>query len=247
MGRFGVALSVVVVAVLLAACGADLDVGGGQVEGSGNVVSEAREIDDFDEVQLEGEGLVLLGAGSPGIVEIRTDENLMELIAVETRGNRLVVRTREGVDIEPTSGVEYRLGCPELVEASIHGAGTIEIGDCVASGDVQLAIFGAGTITAHDLDVEDLSADISGAGDIEVSGEAEEVGVDIPGAGRFHGGDLQASTVDVGIAGDGAATVWATDSLDVTILGKGEVFYYGSPRVEQSVTGIGSVESLGDR
>jgi len=43
------------------------------------------------------------------------------------------------------------------------------------------------------------------------------------------------------------ATVWAVEDLDVAIRGIGNVEYYGTPTVKKSVSGIGSVTSLGNR
>jgi hypothetical protein len=41
--------------------------------------------------------------------------------------------------------------------------------------------------------------------------------------------------------------IWVLDSLDVGINGVGEVSYFGSPNVTQSITGNGSLTSLGDK
>jgi hypothetical protein len=245
MRRFKSTLSMLSLIFFLAACGTDLDVADRQVRGSGNVVEESRDVGDYDEIQLAGEGRVVFGAASDGVVEIETDDNLLQLIEVEVDGDRLIIGTRGAADIEPSSGIEYRLGCPALKGARILGAGSIETADCVTSGDLGVAILGAGTIEVDAVEVEGLIVNIAGAGDVVATGTADEVGVEIPGAGRFDGSDLASGVVEVEISGDGSATVWATESLDVAVLGRGDVAYYGSPTVTQSVVGVGSVESLG--
>jgi hypothetical protein len=40
--------------------------------------------------------------------------------------------------------------------------------------------------------------------------------------------------------------MWVKDALDITITGSGDVAYYGSPRVTQTMTGFGKVNSLGE-
>jgi hypothetical protein len=47
--------------------------------------------------------------------------------------------------------------------------------------------------------------------------------------------------------GTGSVIIWVLDSLDVVINGVGGVNYFGSPNVTQSITGTGSLTSLGDK
>ncbi len=234
-----------------AACGdAEIEVNFGdndRVKGSGSVVAEIRTIDDFDRIVLTGEGEVLFGVGSDGAVEIETDDNLLAHIDTEVDGGTLTISTERNIDIDPSDGVVYRLGCPSLAGARLSGAGTIDIADCATSDQLELTLSGAGTIRAPEVDVALLEVSIPGAGRIVAEGDAERLELTLSGAGNFEAADLEAVDAEVRSTGVGSTVVWVTGELDLQFTGVGSVRYYGEPAISQSVTGVGSVESLGTK
>lgn len=237
---------VVVLGLLLVAC-SDVLTDGDRVDGSGDVTVESRSIAEFERVVLAGEGRVLFGTGSDGVVEVETDDNLLVHIRTEVSGDTLTISTESGFDIDPTSGVTYRLGCPVITAAVLSGAGTIDLAGCAAGDRLQIELPGAGTIIAPDLDVSTLRASLPGAGSIVATGRTDQLEVVLAGAGDFDGGDLRADTASVESAGVGMTTLWATTELDVSVTGVGAVRYYGEPAVTTTVTGVGTIETLGPK
>lgn len=73
----------------------------GCVVGNGNVVSEVREVADFDAVRidngLELELSVSPDAADPVELEVSAESNLLDAITTEVRGTRLVADVRTGV------------------------------------------------------------------------------------------------------------------------------------------------------
>lgn len=237
---------VAAVGFLATACTSTL-VGGDRVEGSGEVTTDTRVIATFDRIVLAGEGQVLFGSGSDGEIEIETDDNLVSHIEADVSGDTLTIGTRSGVDIDPTQGVTYRLGCPELTAASLRGAGTIDLNRCATTAGLELELTGAGTIVAPELDVSSLRAVLSGAGNIEAEGRADRLEVVVSGAGNFDGADLQATDGGVESTGAGQTWLWVTDTLDARLTGVGNIRYYGEPTVTTTVTGVGAIEALGPK
>ncbi len=237
---------VVVLGLLVVAC-SDVLTGSDRVRGSGAVTVEARSIADFERVVLDGEGAVLFGAGPDGVVEVETDDNLLIHIRTDVSGDTLTISTEAGIDIDPTSGVTYRLGCPAITAVVLSGAGTIDLADCATRDRLQIDLPGAGTITAPDLDVSTLRASLPGAGTIVAGGRTGRLDAVLAGAGDFDGGALRADAASVESTGVVVATLWATDQLYVSVTGSGAVRYYGEPQVSSSVTGIGTIEALGPK
>lgn len=217
------------------------------VRGSGEESSESRRVGEFERVVLAGEGEVLFAAGSDGLVEIATDDNLVEFIETDVSGNTLTISTEPNVDIDPTDDVVYRLGCPELTEVVLTGAGTIDLAECTTTGELDLELAGAGAIVANDLRLSTVHVSLPGAGSIVASGTADRLEVVVAGAGDFDGADLQVIDADVESLGVGRITLWVADNLDVQVLGVGQVRYYGEPALNETVTGIGTLESLGPK
>ncbi len=244
-------LAVAVVAalsLLLAACNdIVLETDNDRVGGSGDMATETRSITEFERIVLAGEGSVLLSTGPDGQVEIETDDNLLTHLRTDVSGDTLTISTEPGIDIDPTSGVTYRLGCPEITAVVLSGAGTIDLATCATPGALAMELPGAGTIVAPDLEVSTLRASLPGAGSIVASGRAGLLEVVLAGAGEFDGRDLRADDASIESSGVGMTTVWATDELFVSLTGVGSVRYYGEPQVSSSVTGVGTIEALGPR
>jgi hypothetical protein len=230
---------------LAVACG-DGEGGPGteRMTGSGNVVTETRDVESYERVAFTSEGRVLYGAAANGTIEIEADDNLLEVIETSVSGDTLTIGTRSGVDIEPSTEPVFRLACPQLSGADLQGAGTIDLAACTADGSVELDMSGTGRIVATQLDSDEVRVSVSGTGDIEAGGRADDVGVELSGLGEFQGEGLESRHVEVDLSGVGTVTVWATDTLDVDISGDGVVQYRGSPQVSQTITGVGTVDSL---
>lgn len=231
--------------VLSVACsGDDGVIGGRRVTGSGNVVTETRDVETYSRIILSGEGRVLHGAAADGTIEVEADDNLLDVIETSVSDDTLRIGTRSGTDIEPSTEPIFRLDCAPVSGASLSGVGIIDLATCAGSGAVHLDMSGAGRIIVTQLDADDVQVSMPGTGDIEASGRAEHLSVDVSGLGTFQGDELESPGVEVDVSGVGTATVWATDTLAVDISGDGAVRYVGSPRVSQTITGVGTVESL---
>ena len=238
--------SLAAASLLLVACG-DSVLGGDQIRGSGDVTTETRPIGDVDRIVLAGEGAVLLGTGADGEIEVETDDNLHDRIETEVSDGTLTISTDDGIDIDPTDGVIYRLGCPRISAATLAGAGTIDLSTCTTTGRLELTLAGAGLIRAPDLDVSELQASLPGAGSIEVDGVADRLELVLSGAGDIEGVDLRAAEANVDSTGAVSASLWVTERLDLRMTGAGSIRYHGDPSVTSTITGVGRVETLGPK
>jgi hypothetical protein len=84
-------------------------------------------------------------------------------------------------------------------------------------------------------------------GNIELAGTVETQEIKLIGTDDYEAPDLESQTAAVRITGTGSVMIWVLDSLDVVINGVGGVNYFDSPNVTQSITGNGSLTSLGDK
>lgn len=89
------------------------------------------------------------------------------------------------------------------------------------------------------------SYDISGAGEVTVSGKPQQdLNIQIAGAADFDTNDLEVENVSIDIAGAADCKVKAVKTLNVSIAGTGSVAYKGNPTVSKSIAGIGSVKKV---
>lgn len=247
MRRGSLLATVVVLIGALSACDEGITIRvGNDVDGSGTITSESRAVADFERVTLAGEGTVIITQEPAASLTIETDDNLLAHIETTVRDGTLTIATESGIDIDPSDGVIYQVGTPELSGVSLSGAGSFELGECEADR-FSVTLSGAGDIDIGRLIADELDVEITGAGDVRVVGEVTHQDISIPGSGSFDGFDLQSATAAVATSGVGSATVWVTDVLDATVSGVGSIDYYGSPQVSQSVSGVGDVVDRGER
>jgi hypothetical protein len=210
-------LAVVVAALASAAC---IRPG---VQGSGNVVTEEREVSGFNEIVLGGTGRVEVEVTGTESLTIEAEDNIMP--ALETRVRNGSLRLDTNRSISPSEEIVYT-----ITAASLDG----------------LAISGSGVMNALGIDTTDFRAEISGSGDVTAEGTLTgRLTISISGSGEFDGESLTAPEGEVDVSGSGSAVVNVTDSLEVDVSGSGDVEYLGSPDIETSVTGSGEVVQRG--
>ena len=76
-----------------------------------------------------------------------------------------------------------------------------------------------------------------------LAGTVDSQAVTISGTGDYNGEDLQSATAEVTIDAAGDAVLRVSDRLDATVSGVGSVEYIGDPHVTKDISGVGSVSS----
>ena len=224
--------------LLLTACGLNY------VQGSGNVVTEERDVSGFDSVNMSGIGEVLITQGNTESLTIETDDNLMQYIESDVRGNTLYLEFQDNTIPDPSDRITFNLNMIDLAALDLSGAGSFII-ESLETPILEIAFEGAGNIDLDSLIADRVSTRVSGAGDISLTGEVGAQEIHIEGLGKYSASDLKSSQATVEIEGAGSVVIWVIDQLDLTIQGAGNVDYYGNPTVTQNVEGGGSINSLG--
>lgn len=227
----------------LTGCAIDITTTGSGIDGSGDIATQTYEPTGFATVALLGEGAVSIVFGELPRVSVTTDDNLLEHIEVRSDGATLFLGTEDGVDIDPTNGVEWIVTTPSLTAVSLQGAGDIAVPP-LSIEVFEATLSGAGSIRLADIVAEDLEIVLTGAGEISATGSADRLSVRIPGAGDYEGLELVSRIATVDVSGAGDARVHATESLDADVSGAGSVRYAGGASVTPRVTGVGSIEPV---
>lgn len=221
----------------------------GVVRGSGNIITETRQVSDFNKVQLDGAGTLTIIKGVSESLQIEADDNVLPELTSDVTGNTLVLGIEENwwqKAIIPTQGIEYVLTVTGLSNITINGAADLYL-DGFETDSLTIEINGAGNITVSDLAANTFEFEINGTANSDLSGEVDDLSIMVNGMGNVQAGDLQTSTADIEINGLGNGTIWVTDSLSVSISGGGSLSYYGFPTVSQDISGAGDITSLGDK
>lgn len=212
-------------------------------------VTSTREVADFDRVVFEGIGELNVSLGTHESLTIEAETNVITRITTEVRSDILYIGYRGGVfglNVVPTRPIRYNLTMRSLQGLDLSGLGTINAGE-IATDRLSVDIGGAGKVTIRSLSADRLALTMSGLGACEVAGQVRQQDVLITGGGDYDAARLASDEAELTLTGLGKATVRVAEDLNVTITGIGGVEYYGNPRVSQNVSGLGRVNSLGQR
>ena len=232
-------------AVVLCGC-VHFDGSGSQtVKGSGNVVTEARQVSGFDQVGVTGSGHLSIVQGDTESLTIEADDNLLPLIKSEVSGGLLKIGP-ENVNLSPSRTIRYQLKVKNVRGLLLAGSLEAEA-PSIQTDHLRLVISGSGSIHVPKLEAGELVVQVSGSGNVQLAGKVNRQTVQISGSGNYRAGDCESQETGIQVSGSGDATVWAHQKLDAHVSGSGDVSYYGSPQVNTQVSGSGGVHPKGNK
>ncbi|MEP6465788.1 MAG: head GIN domain-containing protein [Parafilimonas sp.] len=214
------------------------------VNGSGTINSTQRSLSSFTEIKCAGSYTVQLTQGSPASVKIETDDNLLPYIVTDVSGNQLNIHTKDDVNLRPSDKIKLTIITDKIESFTLSGSGDVSTTNKLTGGDhLDLSISGSGNMH-FDVNTPTVHSNISGTGDIYLTGETKDSKIDIAGNGTYHAEDLKAENATVKIAGSGDAKLFADSTLDINIAGVGNVYYKGNPSITQNIAGSGKIQKM---
>ena len=219
--------------------------GGEQVQGSGRVVKQVRQVGNFNGLSLSVPGRVELRIGNSEGVTVEADDNVLPLIETVVENGTLEIRpVRRNLNLHSKS-IHVVVQARSIERLALGGSGSIDA-DALRARRLQVDIGGSGSIGLKGIEGDAVSVSLGGSGDLKAArGTVGKLTVSIGGSGDVDLGRVQAGSASVSVAGSGEATVWARNELSATIAGSGDVNYYGDPRVSKSSVGSGEVRRIG--
>jgi hypothetical protein len=188
------------------------------IQGNGKIRTDERKVSAFANVDVRGAFEIEWQNGAPSL-RITTDENLFPYIESDVSGDTLRLHTRE--QIRPSHGIKVAISSPTRTGAKISGA-------------VKLAV--------KQLSGPRFALESSGASQVLLDGNVDELLADMTGASELAASTLQTKTAEISTAGAGDAEVAVAETLKVAITGAGKLTYSGNPpTVQKHITGAGSI------
>jgi hypothetical protein len=244
--------------LLLAGCNDDglnnCIVGNNQV-----VTEEITGLSSFSGVMHAGAADVFIAKGSSFEVLITGEENILDEYEFRVSDDALVIETRRNVCLRPQRTVEIFITMPALESVVLAGSGNIRGDDPFDANEFRTELIGSGNIflsgTAQtldailagsgnfflDFDAGEIDLDLIGSGNITLAGTAELLDILLAGSGNIYAYDCLAQEANVTIAGSGNCDVFVETTLEVLISGSGHVRYQGTPEINVTITGSGSL------
>lgn len=107
----------------------------------------------------------------------------------------------------------------------------------------DLCVSGAGNLICVDLAQDALNLDVSGAGNIAVTGSITQLRAHVSGAGSIGGYGLTATHAHLEVSGAGSIKATVAESVHARVSGVGKVKVAGNPRErDTNVSGLGKIK-----
>jgi hypothetical protein len=179
------------------------------IEGSGVIVSEKRNVSDFDGVEVCCGMHLYLIQGDQESLLVTADDNLMDEIETRVIGNRLVVeyRLKNNVSYRPSEPIHLELTVVDIDAVSISGGGWIE-SPAIEADSFDLDLSGGGDGYIAELTADRVDIHISGGGDVEADTvNVKNLNVNLSGGSDATIDDLVAETLNLEVSGSGRADI----------------------------------------
>lgn len=216
---------------------------GKRVHGDGKIETEERVVSAFNSLDVRGAMKVIIAQGDVKKIQIETDENLIQYVEVKQEGDKLIIKSRDGYNLNPTGDMLVYVTAPVFKSINVSGACDINGQGKINNGEnMKMHVSGAGDIKMQ-VDAPALDIRISGSGTVNLKGETKDFDLQLSGAANAHCYDMLSENTKVVISGAGDAEVYASVKLDARVSGAGTVSYKGNAKdVSQKVSGAGSVK-----
>jgi hypothetical protein len=191
-----------------------------RIVGSNNITTEIRDVTDFTGVEIASALDANITFGAEFNVTVRANDNVQERVIVRRNGDVLEVRLASGNYREIDVTVDVTM--PELESVEVSGASKVDV---------------AGFTT-----MEDLSADISGASNLDFeSATVTNLNASISGASTASLFSLTATNADVNISGASTLSLRATDLISGSVSGASTLRFRGNPDITANASGASNI------
>lgn len=202
------------------------------LKSTGSVVTEIRELGEFNRIEVFDNANVFIHFGESTKAEIEAGSNLLKLIETEIVGETLYIRNNNKCNWVRSFEVpiNIHLTCTNLNEIVARGVGNIETVDTInnyeffaeqweSSGTVKLRLNTSGVYLKSN----------TGPADFECIGNTDYLYAYSSSYGIFKLEELTSGDAYIWNKGTGDIYVNASNSLEIILDYIGDVYYTGNP------------------
>ena len=231
---------------------------------------EVRNVAPFTKLSNSTSGDIYLKQGSPQRVEIVGKKDTIANLDTEVSNGKLKIQTKNHVGnwfSHSDDSLKIFITVENMEAIDNSGSGDVTTQGKFTGNNMELSINGSGTVKAE-LDLNGLlSADVSGSGDIDLSGKSQSLKSHVSGSGDVEmaivvattaefdvsgSGDIKvkgkAKTMEASINGSGdlEATDFETDKSTVSVSGSGDAQVFAKLELNTRTSGSGDISYKGN-
>jgi len=197
------------------------------ITGNRNVVTETREIEDFENLEVSTGLNVYITFGGDVSLKVEADQNLHEVIKTECENGHLKVFT--DANIRKAKAKNIILTVPFLSSIEASTAGSVMAKNLLKTDEIEIEVSSAARMDLQ-VEVKRLIIEVSSAGKAILSGIAEDVNAEVSSAGEIKAFELISQSCSVNVSSAGHASFTAEQKLNAEASSAGSISYKGDPQ-----------------
>ena len=191
------------------------------IHGDGIAKTISAEPQAFDRINASAMVCVDFIIADTSSIEITADSNLVDFIDLSYFGGTLDIGLNDNTCFTTQIPMKVVITHPHLKAVEVSGAANIEV---------------------MKLKNTDFEAAVSGAGSIEIWGQADNTTLKVSGSGNVDATGLQVKDLRVKVSGMGDVKAYATAAAVINVSGMGNVTIFGNPNDKQTkCSGMGDI------
>ena len=232
----GLLFSICIIVLSFVSCGPRL--------GTGNMVTEEREVGEFTAVSIEApaDAVIIVKPGAATTLKLKGFSDVLKELKVKIEDNTLHIYQDGDIvwNMDESTKLEITVG--SLSGLALAGSSDVKVMGNITGDAFALAVAGAADVKIDEINIDKLSVEAAGAADINIKkGIARVAEYSFAGASDLKAYGVQSKEVSASIAGAGDIKVTVSETLSASISGMGDIHYKGKPSVSQDISGMGSV------
>jgi hypothetical protein len=209
--------------------------------GSGNVISEKRNVGSFSGISVSNAIDVEVKIGTTASVEVEADDNIIEHIVTNVSGGVLKIGIENLHSIRNTH-IKVYITNPVLKSVNANSSAEVKVLD-VIKDDGKLSFHASSSADIEaEVDAPEVEAEASSSGSVSLSGQTKNYKAEVSSSGDIKSAGLLSENTDVSANSSGSAEVHASITLNADASSSGSIDYHGAATVKQKVSSSGSVE-----
>jgi hypothetical protein len=241
--RYGIFLTLILgLVILLHGCSKD---GGVCVSNSGQLTRQVRNINDFNQIDLNDNVSLFLSNDTNQEVVVEAGRNILGGIITEVENGHLTIGNTNTCNWlrDYSKPINVYLSASKIWKISYNGSGDVSSTDTLKLDSLTVEVWGGcGTI---DLTLNTWKGNFSlnmGTVDFRLRGISAITAVYTEDYGLYDGRNLTTGYTYITSKGSNDCYVRATNSLDATIGSIGNIYYSGNPAsMKETINGTGKI------
>ncbi|MCT4614332.1 MAG: DUF2807 domain-containing protein [Marinifilaceae bacterium] len=195
--------------------------------GNGNVISQKREISNFENIRASAGLNVYLKQGDKEELSVEADENIIDLIETKVESNTLILSVKNR--IRKSTKRDIYVTIKNLESLKISSGVDLKSLDYLKLGDISIAVSSGADLDLK-LDAKSTNIKVSSGADADIKGSTESLIATTSSGSDLNCMEFESKTVEAKASSGSDIYVYVTESITARASSGADIKYKGAPK-----------------